>query len=208
MPRNLDRRVEALSPVTDPRLRARLAEILDDQPRRRRARVGLGADGTWHKVPTVAGVDSILSSPLAATRPNSAGVATDGVAQLRAPLEQAVAHPHQHLAGRLLDALDPHQPGAHPRPGSSPRRSPRHRSCRSCGPARHRASPLAAGSTSPHGPADQARAPNDATPPQASRPITVGSSFVCGRPPVCKRKVSSRCRGDCVRMSGLVQQHR
>ena len=29
MPRNLDHRVEALTPVTDPRLRARLAEILE-----------------------------------------------------------------------------------------------------------------------------------------------------------------------------------
>ena len=39
MPRNLDRRVEAMLRVTDPRMRARLDEILDDRLRRRRARV-------------------------------------------------------------------------------------------------------------------------------------------------------------------------
>ena len=39
MPRNLDRRVEAMLRVTDPRMRARLDEILDDQLRRRRAGV-------------------------------------------------------------------------------------------------------------------------------------------------------------------------
>ena len=59
MPRNLDRRVEAVTPVVAPPLRARLDEILDDEPRRRRARVGAAAaDGTWEKVPTVVGVDT------------------------------------------------------------------------------------------------------------------------------------------------------
>ena len=39
MPRNLDRRVEALTPVNDPGLQDRLREILRRGPRRRRARV-------------------------------------------------------------------------------------------------------------------------------------------------------------------------
>jgi polyphosphate kinase len=58
MPRNLDRRVEALAPVEDPSLKERLNEIL---------RVGLDddelaweldAEGLWHKVPTVRGIDA------------------------------------------------------------------------------------------------------------------------------------------------------
>ena len=58
MPRNLDRRVEALTPVEDPALKERLDEIL---------RVGLdddelawelGPEAAWHKVPTTRGVDA------------------------------------------------------------------------------------------------------------------------------------------------------
>jgi polyphosphate kinase len=58
MPRNLDRRVEALTPVEDPSLQGRLDEIL---------RVGfdddelaweLDGDGVWHKVPSTRGVDA------------------------------------------------------------------------------------------------------------------------------------------------------
>jgi polyphosphate kinase len=58
MPRNLDRRVEALTPVEDPALKERLDEIL---------RVGLDDDelaweldpeAAWHKVPTTRGVDA------------------------------------------------------------------------------------------------------------------------------------------------------
>jgi len=58
MPRNLDRRVEALTPVQDPGLKERLSEIL---------RVGLAddelawqldADDAWHKVPATDGVDA------------------------------------------------------------------------------------------------------------------------------------------------------
>ena len=56
MPRNLDRRVEALTPVEDPALQMRLAEIL---------RVGfdddelaweLDAEGVWHKVASTKGI--------------------------------------------------------------------------------------------------------------------------------------------------------
>ena len=58
MPRNLDRRVEALVPVTDPRLRARLAEILELDLADDVLAWELAADGTWHKIPTVAGVST------------------------------------------------------------------------------------------------------------------------------------------------------
>jgi polyphosphate kinase len=58
MPRNLDHRVEALVPVTDPRLRARLAEnlelcLVDDV-----LAWELDADGSWHKIPTTVGVST------------------------------------------------------------------------------------------------------------------------------------------------------
>ncbi len=55
MPRNLDRRVEALAPVTDPRLRARLAEMLEINLADDTLAWELAADGTWRKMPTVVG---------------------------------------------------------------------------------------------------------------------------------------------------------
>jgi polyphosphate kinase len=58
MPRNLDGRVEALAPVTDPRLRARLAEILDINLSDDTLAWELTRDGSWHRVPTVQGVDT------------------------------------------------------------------------------------------------------------------------------------------------------
>ncbi len=58
MPRNLDRRVEALISVEEPRLKARLAEILavdlvDDV-----LAWELAADGTWHQVDTTVGIET------------------------------------------------------------------------------------------------------------------------------------------------------
>jgi len=58
MPRNLDRRVEALTPVDDPSLQERLGEILqvgldDDE-----LAWELDAEGAWHKVPSGRGVDT------------------------------------------------------------------------------------------------------------------------------------------------------
>ena len=58
MPRNLDRRVEALTPVEDPALQKRLDEILqigldDDE-----LAWELAPDGRWHKVPTIRGVNT------------------------------------------------------------------------------------------------------------------------------------------------------
>jgi len=58
MPRNLDRRVEALCPVADPRLKERLAEILAVDLADDVLAWELDRDGTWHKVPTVQGIDT------------------------------------------------------------------------------------------------------------------------------------------------------
>jgi polyphosphate kinase len=58
MPRNLDRRVEALMPVTDPALRARLAEIQDVLLEDDLLAWELGADGVWRRLPVVHGVNA------------------------------------------------------------------------------------------------------------------------------------------------------
>ena len=51
MPRNLDRRVEALVPVTDPELMARLREVLDLELADDVLAWVLGPDGRWERVP-------------------------------------------------------------------------------------------------------------------------------------------------------------
>jgi polyphosphate kinase len=58
MPRNLDRRVEAMLRITDARMRARLDEILSINFADDVLAWTLERDGTWHKVETVAGVES------------------------------------------------------------------------------------------------------------------------------------------------------
>jgi polyphosphate kinase len=58
MPRNLDRRVEALVPVTDPELQARLDEILEVNLADDTLAWTLGADGHWTHVPRVGSVDT------------------------------------------------------------------------------------------------------------------------------------------------------
>jgi polyphosphate kinase len=55
MPRNLDHRVEALCPVNDPRLKARLAQVLELDLTDDVLAWELAGDGTWHKVTTVLG---------------------------------------------------------------------------------------------------------------------------------------------------------
>ena len=60
MPRNLDRRVEALVPVGDPRLQARLQEVLDLNLSDDNLAWELNGDGTWHKVPKAEGVNAQL----------------------------------------------------------------------------------------------------------------------------------------------------
>jgi polyphosphate kinase len=58
MDRNLDRRVEAVVPVTGPALQDRLAQILDVELADDRLAWRLGPDGTWEKVPSTRGLDS------------------------------------------------------------------------------------------------------------------------------------------------------
>ncbi len=58
MPRNLDRRVEALVPVDDHRLRARLAEVLDVSLADDVLAWELAPDGTWNRVPERKGVNA------------------------------------------------------------------------------------------------------------------------------------------------------
>jgi polyphosphate kinase len=58
MPRNLDRRVEAATPVADPELASRLDEILETSLADDVLSWVLDPDGRWHKVPTVAGVNA------------------------------------------------------------------------------------------------------------------------------------------------------
>jgi polyphosphate kinase len=58
MPRNLDRRVEAAAPVTDPALAARLDEILAISLADDVLSWELDAEGRWRKVPTTLGVNA------------------------------------------------------------------------------------------------------------------------------------------------------
>jgi polyphosphate kinase len=58
MQRNLDRRVEAVIPVTDPALRGRLDEVFDLLLEDDVLAWSLAADGTWTKVPTERGVNT------------------------------------------------------------------------------------------------------------------------------------------------------
>ncbi|MEX0754542.1 MAG: polyphosphate kinase 1 [Actinomycetota bacterium] len=58
MPRNLDRRVEAVAPVTDPHLQVRLDEILEVCREDDTLAWELDPDAGWTKVPTTRGVDA------------------------------------------------------------------------------------------------------------------------------------------------------
>ena len=58
MPRNLDRRVEALTPVRDPRLAERLDEILDVLRHDDLLAWELGADTVWRRTEPLVGVDT------------------------------------------------------------------------------------------------------------------------------------------------------
>jgi polyphosphate kinase len=58
MPRNLDRRVEALAPIADERLVDRLEEILDVARSDDRLAWELGPDTVWRRVPTRIGLES------------------------------------------------------------------------------------------------------------------------------------------------------
>jgi polyphosphate kinase len=58
MPRNLDRRVEALAPITDPDLQFRIDEIIDVLLADDMLAWELNADGIWARVPVATGVDA------------------------------------------------------------------------------------------------------------------------------------------------------
>jgi polyphosphate kinase len=58
MPRNLDHRVEALAPVTDPRLKARLEEILAINLADDVLAWELNGDGTWSKLAALEGISA------------------------------------------------------------------------------------------------------------------------------------------------------
>jgi len=60
MPRNLDRRVEAMVPVDDPDLQDRLQEVLDLNLADDTLAWHLSGDGSWDKLPTEAGVNTHL----------------------------------------------------------------------------------------------------------------------------------------------------
>ncbi len=60
MPRNLDRRVEAITPIDDPALQARIQEVLDVNLADDTLAWELTADGAWTKVTTVEGTNTHL----------------------------------------------------------------------------------------------------------------------------------------------------
>jgi polyphosphate kinase len=58
MPRNLDRRVEALAPISDPALQFRIDEFFDVLLADDNLAWNLSSDGTWERVPGGSGVDA------------------------------------------------------------------------------------------------------------------------------------------------------
>ncbi|MCU1486314.1 MAG: ppk [Actinomycetia bacterium] len=69
MPRNLDRRVEALVPVEEPALQARLQQVLDVDLADDELAWILQPDGSWHKVPHTTGLNThVTLERLAADR--------------------------------------------------------------------------------------------------------------------------------------------
>jgi polyphosphate kinase len=58
MPRNLDRRVEALAPVDDPRLAARLDEVLEVGRNDDLLAWDLGPDSVWRRATARTGVET------------------------------------------------------------------------------------------------------------------------------------------------------
>jgi len=62
MPRNLDRRVEALAPVLDPGLQARVFQILDINARDNQLSWILGPDGTWRRRPRPEAGDEMVDT--------------------------------------------------------------------------------------------------------------------------------------------------
>jgi polyphosphate kinase len=69
--RNLDRRVEAMIPVADPEAIERLEEILELNLADDTRSWSLDAKGTWHRIPTVAGISTQTALETAALRRNT-----------------------------------------------------------------------------------------------------------------------------------------
>jgi polyphosphate kinase len=75
MPRNLDRRVEAMLRVSDRKLRARLDEILECNFADDALAWSLESDGTWVKVPVLKGIDAqVMLQDLAIARTKARSV--------------------------------------------------------------------------------------------------------------------------------------
>ncbi len=127
MPRNLDRRVEALCAVTEPALKERLEEILRVNLADDALAWELHADGTWHKLETVVGLETHLRlRELAEAR---APLACDGRRardQARAVGRVPPAPAHRPGRRRVRVARDHCDPGRdvlrHHRPSHHPRR--------------------------------------------------------------------------------------
>ncbi len=74
MPRNLDRRVEALAPILDPDLQFRIDEVLDVLLADDVLAWELDAEGNWNRVVTVEGIDThVTLQDLAITRAKALG---------------------------------------------------------------------------------------------------------------------------------------
>ncbi|MGF1618904.1 MAG: polyphosphate kinase 1 [Acidimicrobiia bacterium] len=74
MPRNLDRRVEALAPILDPDLQFRIDEMIDVLLADDVLAWELDSEGKWNRVATVAGIDSqVTLQDLALTRSKAFG---------------------------------------------------------------------------------------------------------------------------------------
>ncbi|HUF34051.1 MAG TPA: RNA degradosome polyphosphate kinase [Acidimicrobiales bacterium] len=72
MPRNLDRRVEAVLPIEDPGLRERLQEVLDINLGDDERSWTLGPDGSWERVPSTTGTNAhVVLKELARDRTRS-----------------------------------------------------------------------------------------------------------------------------------------
>jgi polyphosphate kinase len=74
MPRNLDRRVEALTPVSDPALCSRIEEILEIARRDDLLAWELGPDTVWRRVTPVVGIDTHATLQARARRRAERGV--------------------------------------------------------------------------------------------------------------------------------------
>jgi len=95
MPRNLNRRVEAMVPISDPALQARLAELLDSALRDDVLAWELGPQGDWVKVPTVEGhqtqqwlqAEALRRTQLAVAAAEAASFSAHSPLPVHAPLQ-------------------------------------------------------------------------------------------------------------------------